>query len=253
MAKKKALTKKAPIKSASKKKTKKKSFGRKLFIVVKWMIIGFFVSTIFMVLLYKFVNPPITPLMAIRATSQVFKSEKMGLKKDWVDIHSISPNMIRAVIASEDNLFVRHHGFDTEAIERAIEHNKQGKRIRGASTISQQTAKNVFLWPSRSFVRKGLEVYFTFLIETVWGKQRIMEVYLNVVETGKGIYGVEKASQIYFNKSSISLTQGQAALIAAVLPSPLKYSVSNPGPYMLTRQAQIVDLMPMIETLKISK
>lgn len=189
--------------------------------------------------------------MIFKTINQSFKGESIILKKDWVRIENISPNMVKAVIAAEDNLFVRHNGFDREAIERAIEHNKKGKKIRGASTISQQTAKNVFLWPQRSFIRKGLEVYFTSLIETFWSKERIMEVYLNVIETGKGVYGVEKASSIYFHKKSKDLSRGEAALIAASLPSPIKYSVINPGPYMKSRQSQIMELMDKIETLKI--
>jgi len=203
--------------------------------------------------MYKYINPPITPLMAIRCAEQLSKGEKLILKKDWTRIEEISPNMVKAVIAAEDNLFVTHNGFDKEAIEQAIEYNKKGKKIRGGSTISQQTAKNVFLWPSRSYIRKGLEVYFTFLIEFAWGKERIMEVYLNVIETGKGIYGVEKASFIYFQKSSATLTAGQAALIAAALPSPRRYSITNPGPYMRSRQEQLINLMSKIETLKIEK
>lgn len=245
--------KKAPVKRTSKKKSKKKPLWLKVVNLFKWLIIGFFGSTIAAVLIFKFVNPPVTPLMIIRTTQQVFSGNQIRLQKDWVSIEDISPSMIRAVIASEDNLFLKHNGFDTKAIERAIEHNKQGKKVRGGSTISQQTAKNVFLWPDRSFIRKGLEVYFTFLIEVFWGKQRIMEVYLNIIETGKGIYGVEKAAQIYFNKSSSELSAAQSALITAVLPSPLRYSVSNPGPYMVKRQGQILNLMPKIETLKLKE
>jgi monofunctional glycosyltransferase len=232
--------------------TKKRSVLFRILNWLKWIVLIFFASSIFMVIVYKFINPPVTPLMVIRVCTQIAKGEKIALTKDWTLIEHISPNMIRAVIASEDNLFVRHKGFDTQAIENALEHNKTGKRIRGGSTISQQTAKNVFLWPSRTYLRKGLEVYFTFLIEKIWGKARIMEVYLNVIEIGKGIYGVEKASQIYFQKSSMSLTAGQAALIAAILPSPLRYSITNPGPYVRSRQAQLVELMPNIETLKIT-
>lgn len=243
-----------PKRKASGKKSSKKGSAIKRFLsILKWIIIGFFGSTLFFVVIYRFINPPVTTFMAYRTVSQVFKGEKLQLKKNWIDIEDISPNMIRAVIAAEDNLFVKHNGFDKAAIERAIEHNKKGKRIRGGSTISQQTAKNVFLWPNRSFVRKGLEVYFTFLIENIWNKQRIMEVYLNVIETGKGIYGVEKASKTYFQKSSTSLSPGEAALIAASLPSPLRYSITNPGPYMRSRQAQIVTQMYNIETLKVKK
>lgn len=230
---------------------KKRSLFQRIFRWIKLIVIFFFASSLFFVLIYKFINPPVTPLMVIRVVAQVSHGEKLSLKKDWIGIESISPYMIRAVIAAEDNLFVRHKGFDTKAIEQAMEHNKAGKRIRGGSTISQQTAKNVFLWPDRSYFRKGLEVYFTFLIELVWSKERIMEVYLNVIETGNGIYGVEKASQIYFQKSCTRLSASESALIAALLPSPRKYSVTNPGPYMRSRQAQLIELMPNIETLKI--
>jgi len=242
---------KSLFKKSAKRSTKKRSLFHRILHWMKWIVFLFFASTLMVVFLYKFINPPVTPIMVIRAISEKSKGEKMVLKKDWVRIEEISPNMIRAVIAAEDNLFVRHNGFDNKAIEQAIEYNKKGKRIRGGSTISQQTAKNVFLWPDRSYLRKGLEVYFTFLIEFMWGKERIMEVYLNVIETGKGIYGVEKASRIYFEKSCTTLSASQAALIAAVLPSPRKYSITNPGPYMRSRQEQLVALMPNIETLKI--
>ncbi len=236
-------------KKHQKKKSKKRPLLVKVLRLLMWIIILFFSSTLFITLVYKFINPPVTTFMISRTISQSFKSEQIIISKDWTKIEDISPNMIKAVIAAEDNLFMKHNGFDKEAIERAIEYNKKGKKVRGASTISQQTAKNVFLWPKRSFVRKGLEVYFTFLIETFWSKQRIMEVYLNIIETGKGIYGVEKASSIYFNKKSKNLTKGEAALIAASLPSPVKYSVTRPGPYMRSRQNQIVNLMDKIESL----
>jgi monofunctional biosynthetic peptidoglycan transglycosylase len=245
--------KKATGKKPTKKKAKKGNIFVRLLRGVLWIFIALFASTIVITVAYKFINPPVTPLMIIRVVQQVQKGQPVTLKKDWTDIEDISPNMTRAVIAAEDNLFMRHNGFDTKAIERAIEHNKQGKKVRGGSTISQQTAKNVFLWPDRSYLRKGLEVYFTFLIETVWGKKRIMEVYLNVIETGNGIYGVEKAAQIYYSRNSKSLTMGQAAMIAALLPSPLKYSATAPGPYMLSRQSQLIDLMPKIETIKIEE
>lgn len=241
----------ALFKRRSKGSLKKPTMVSWILKVVKWILVVFFVSSLSVVVIYKFINPPVTPLMIIRVGSQISKGEKLALKKDWTPIEKISPNMIRAVIAAEDNLFVRHHGFDARAIEQAMEHNLSSQRIRGGSTISQQTAKNVFLWPDRSYLRKGLEVYFTFLIEKIWGKKRIMEVYLNVIETGNGIYGVEKASQIYFQKNSSGLSPSQAALVAAILPSPRRYSVSNPGPYVRSRQAQLVDLMPNIETLKI--
>ena len=154
----------------------------------------------------------------------------------------ISPNLPLAVVASEDNLFMTHSGFDFESIEKAREFNqkKHGVKVRGASTISQQTAKNVFLWPQRSWLRKGLEAYFTVLIEFVWGKKRILEVYLNVIETGPGIYGVEQASQMNFGKSAAKVSRGEAALIAAILPNPLKWSPSSPTPYMMGRQQWIL-------------
>ena len=211
----------------------------------RWMlycIIAFFLSSILFVLLYTFVNPPITPLMVIRSCQQMLRGEKVILKKDWVSINEISSSLQLAVIASEDNRFLEHHGFDFKAIEKAKDYNerKQGKRMRGASTITQQTAKNVFLWPQRSWIRKGLEAYFTVLIELVWSKKRIMEVYLNVIETGKGIYGAEKSSQIYFNKPAEKLTRGEAALLAAILPNPLKWSPAHPTGYLLTRQQWIL-------------
>jgi len=214
-------------------------------IILKWiryLILFFFLSTIFTVISYRFLNPPITPLMILRAFQQAFAGEKVILKKDWVSLDKISPHLQLAVVASEDNRFLEHSGFDFKAIEKAKEYNtrKKGKKIRGASTISQQTAKNVFLWPQRSWIRKGLEVYFTFLIELIWSKKRLMEVYLNVIETGKGIYGAEMASRTYFSKSAENLSQGQAALIAAILPNPLKWNPSRPTPYLLSRQQWIL-------------
>ena len=212
------------------------------FRLMLYSIMGFFISSVLFVLLYTFVNPPVTPLMVIRSFQQMFKGEKMVLKKDWVPIRKISPSLQLAVVASEDNRFLEHHGFDFEAIEKAKDFNekKKGKKMRGASTISQQTAKNVFLLPQRSWIRKGLEVYFTVLIELVWSKKRIMEVYLNVIETGKGIYGAEKASQTYFNKPASKLTSSEAALLAAILPNPLKWSPAKPTRYLFSRQQWIL-------------
>jgi len=233
------------------KSVKKRSFTRVVLIGLKWAVIAFFASTLFVVLLYRFVNPPITTFMAYQTTSNIIKGKDAKIVKKWVQIEDISPKMIRAVIAAEDNRFVSHWGIDTKAIEEAVEHNKKGKTKHGASTISQQTAKNVFLWPSRNFIRKGLEFYFTMLIEGIWGKKRIMEVYLNVVETGKGIYGVEKAAQVYFRTNSSNLTDSQAALIAGTLPSPQRYNPVNPGKYLASRRDQIISLMYKIETLPV--
>jgi monofunctional biosynthetic peptidoglycan transglycosylase len=245
------------MKKGKNKNTKKPSGKKPIFNLIakwlKWIFIVFFSSTLFFVILYRFVNPPITTFMAYQTASQFFKGKDLKFEKKWVKIEYISPNMIRAVIAAEDNRFVNHWGIDTKAIKEAVEHNKDGRTTHGASTISQQTAKNVFLWPSRSYLRKGLEFYFTLLIEGIWGKKRIMEVYLNVIETGKGFYGIEKASQKYFNTNSSKLTDSQAALIAATLPSPQRYNPVNPGNYMISRRDQIISLMYKIETLLIKK
>lgn len=176
------------------------------------------------VLLFKWVPVPLTPLMVIR----YFETNGTKvLKHDWVSIDNISKNLQLAVICSEDQNFLKHNGFDYEGIKKAIENNKAGKRIKGGSTISQQTAKNVFLWPQRSWLRKGMEVYFTFLIEVCWSKERIVEVYLNSIEMGNGIYGTEAAAQFWFKKPAIRLSQQEAAAIAAILPNPRKY-IANP-------------------------
>lgn len=188
--------------------------------------------------------------MVIRVVEQTWHGETIRLQKKWIALDDMSDNLPLAVMASEDNLFMEHSGFDFKSIEKAQEYNakKHGKKVRGASTISQQTAKNVFLWPQRSWVRKGLEVYFTGLIEIIWGKKRIMEVYLNVIETGKGIYGVEAASQHFFGKSASKISRGEAALIAAVLPNPLKWSPASPTSYIRGRQQWILWNMNNIGT-----
>ncbi|MDR0971560.1 MAG: monofunctional biosynthetic peptidoglycan transglycosylase [Bacteroidales bacterium] len=230
------------------KKKKKKSeglgFWRMIFKTIKIFLILFFGLSIFFTLLYKWVNPPITMLMVQKYVEKKFSDKKDAkIEKEWVSYNNISPLMIKAVIASEDNLFVKHYGFDAKAIEQAIEYNKKGKKIRGASTISQQTAKNVFLWSGRSWVRKGLEVYFTFLIETIWGKKRIMEVYLNVIEFGDGIYGVEKAAKENFGISARNLNKNQSALLASVLPSPLKRNAKKPTRWLINRAKRVERVM----------
>jgi len=216
-----------------------------------WVVLFYFGSTLFFGILYRFVNPIVTPLMVIRSVEQVLDNKPLKLRKSWRPLDKISPSMTLAVVASEDNRFLEHHGFDMEAIEKALDYNqkKQGKKVRGASTISQQTAKNVFLWPQRSWIRKGLEVYFTVLIEFVWGKKRIMEVYLNVAETGKGIYGVEMAAQQYFGKPASRLTRSESALLAAILPNPLKWNPANPTPYLRERKDWILWNMGNIGTV----
>jgi monofunctional glycosyltransferase len=219
-----------------------KKFLLRSFRFFKYFIIIYFASSFFFVILYKFVNPPLTPLMVIRLAEQSWGGQTVKLKKEWVSLDQMSPNLPLAVVASEDNLFMEHSGFDFESIQKAKEFNakKKGRKMRGASTITQQTAKNVFLWPQRSWLRKGLEAYFTVLIEFVWGKKRILEVYLNVIETGKGIYGVGAASGIYFKKPASDISRGEAALIAAILPNPLKWNPSSPTPYISGRQQWIL-------------
>lgn len=209
---------------------------------IMWLVIAFIGSSVFFVLLYKFVPPPITPLMVIRLMEKPAKEQTHRLYKDWVPLSEISPDLQLAVVASEDNRFLDHFGFDLEAIHDAQEYNakQKGKRLHGASTISQQTAKNVFLWPKRSWIRKGLEVYFTFLIEVAWSKRRIMEVYLNVIETGKGVYGAEAASRIYFHKSALRLTRNEAAMMAAILPDPRRRNPADPTSYLLERKEWIL-------------
>jgi monofunctional biosynthetic peptidoglycan transglycosylase len=204
----------------------------------------FLIISVGLTVLYCFVPVPITPLMVVRVFEQAFDSEKkVRLRKDWVPFSEISKNAPQAVYASEDQKFLDHHGFDIEAMEKAWENNKKGKRVKGASTITQQTVKNVFLWPSRSYVRKGFEAYFTVLVELIWSKERIMEVYLNVIEMGDGIYGIEAASQTYFNKPASKLNRNQAAMIAAVLPNPRRWSPAKPSAYIIGRQVWILRQM----------
>lgn len=175
-------------------------------------------------------------LMVIKRHETNEQGERQRIRKDWVSIDKISPHMVLAACAAEDGKFMLHNGFDWEAIQKAIKSNKRGKKLRGASTISQQTAKNVFLWPKRSWLRKGFETYFTFLIETCWSKKRIMEVYLNVAEFGRGIYGVEEAAQAYYKKPASKLNRNEAAMIATVLPLPSKRNPAKPSNYMVRYQ-----------------
>lgn len=205
-------------------------------------ILSYLVLSILLTTAYIVINPPITILMMQRPSK---------VERQWVEIEDISPNMIQAVVASEDNLFLSHSGFDFQQIKIAREEAKRkNKPMRGASTISQQTAKNVFLWNGRSYFRKGLEVWHTFLIETFWSKKRIMEVYLNVIEYGDGIYGIEAASQHYFNCSAKKLSKKQSALIAAALPSPLKRNPAHPTKYLNRRSNKIMRLMNNIGPVK---
>lgn len=213
------------------------------------LILGLFLFSILMVVIYKWVPVPYTPLMAIR----YFENPDEDIRHDWVPFEEISDNLKMAVIASEDQNFPNHNGFDYAAIEKAMEENKKGRRVRGASTISQQTAKNVFLWPQRSWFRKGLEVYFTFWIELLWSKERILEVYLNSIEMGKGIYGAEAASRAWFGKPAANLTAYEAAAIAAILPNPREYRAKPASNYIQGRQAWIVRQMKNLGTIELEK
>lgn len=210
----------------------------------KWLIRGvlfFFVSSLGLVLLYRFVPVFVTPLMIIRSLESLTSDHFVGINKDWVPLEDISPAVQKAILKAEDYRFFEHNGFDYEAIEKAMKFNQTHKRKKGASTVSQQTAKNVFLWPQRSWVRKGFEAYFTVLIEFVWPKERIMEVYLNVIEMGPGVYGVEAAAQKFFKKNAKSLNSHQASLIAAVLPNPRKFRIDRPSIYVMARQRRILN------------
>ena len=202
---------------------RKRGFLSRMIILIFKLIFGFVLLSLAMVVIYRFVPPPTTITMLTDAN---------GATRDWTSLDRINRNMVAAAIAAEDGKFCTHSGFDREAIEDAVRRNAQGGRIRGGSTISQQTAKNVFLWQGGGFFRKGLEAWFTVLIETIWGKRRIMEVYLNVAETGIGTYGVEAGAQRYFGKSAASLNRDEAARMAAALPLPKKRSVKNPSGFV---------------------
>ena len=219
--------------------------------VLKWIVVAFFASTILSVVALRFLPVYFTPLMFIRCYEQVKEGKDLKLSHHWVPLEKISPSLPRAVMASEDAHFLEHHGFDYEAIEHAAKRNREHpeKRKLGASTISQQTAKNVFLWPGRSWVRKGFEVYFTTMIELMWSKQRIMEVYLNSIEMGDGIYGADAVAEEHFGKSALDLSKAQCALIAATLPNPRKFSSKHPSAYMLKRQARILIEMRYVPEL----
>ncbi len=212
---------------------------KKILRFIAKLIGWFFLISFFLVLIFKWVPLPFTPLMAIR----YFEHPEEEIKHDWVSIEEISKNLQLAVICSEDQNFESHSGFDIEAIQKAIENNKKGKRVRGASTISQQTAKNAFLWPGRNYVRKGLEAYFTFLIELLWSKERILEVYLNSIEMGKGVYGAQAAAKSWFGKDAVNLSPNEAAAIAAILPNPREYSANPASNYIGQRKSWITQQM----------
>lgn len=217
-----------------------------------FLVLAFFVTSVGAVLWYRWFPVRVTPLMVIRAMEG---NDSLGWqwRHEWVDLQSMSPNLPLAVMASEDQRFLQHQGFDFEAIREAVDEARSGGRRRGASTISQQTAKNVFLWPSSSWLRKGFEVYFTVLIEHCWSKQRIMEVYLNSIEMAPGIYGAEAVAQAHFHRSAIKLRRTDCARIAATLPNPLRMSSAAPSRYVKRRTRQILRQMRHLSPFPIAK
>ena len=243
---------KKPVKAKAKptKKPAPTTFWGKAKKIVLKTFLWFNIVSIVLVFLFKFVPVAYTPLMLIRAFEHNSTGKEMVCSHDWVPLSDISINMQKAVIASEDGRFLKHSGFDFTAMQKAFKSNNKGKKIKGGSTISQQTAKNVFLWQGRSYIRKILEAYYTFLIEIIWGKQRIMEVYLNSIEMGDGVYGAEAAAKYWFHKSAKNLTKYDAAAIAAILPNPRKYKASNSSSYISRRKNKIVKIMRTIGKLE---
>lgn len=228
---------------SSKPRSEKTSWGKRIWRFLWKFTLWFFIITISWVILYRWVNPPTTYLQLSERWSC---PEGKEFHKQWVDAEDISINMKLAVVASEDNNFMKHNGLDWGAIEKAKKYNATHKKKRGASTISQQVAKNVFLWPGRNWIRKGFEVYFTYLIEFFWSKERIMEVYLNVIEMGPCKFGVSAAAKDYFKTTPAKLSREQAALIAGCLPNPKKFNPGAPSAYLQKRQAAIARLMRLI-------
>lgn len=218
--------------------------------ILKWLAVGFLAISVLSVLVYRWVPVYVTPLMLIRCGESIIDGKTPAIHHRWVPLEEMSKYMPVAVIASEDANFLSHHGFDFDAIRSAAKDMKKGKRRRGASTISQQTAKNVFLTPSSTWLRKGLEAYFTVLIELLWSKERIMEVYLNSIEMGSQIYGVEAVALRHFGCQASELTRANCALIAATLPNPLKFSSLKPSRYMRKRQKQIEHEMRFVPLLR---
>lgn len=215
----------------------------KIWTIIWKTFLTFVILSVVSVVVYRWLPVPVTPLMLIRDVEQLSDGSGVVHKHDWVPLEEISPKLQLAVVCSEDQNYLKHFGVDWGAIQKAMKENEKGKRIRGGSTITQQTAKNVFLWQGRSYLRKGLELWFTLLIEVFWSKERIMEVYLNSIEMGKGIYGAEAASQHWFNKSAKKLTKDEAAAIAAILPNPLRYKANPESSYIAQRKAWIKQQM----------
>jgi len=220
---------------------------RKLLRIFYKALLWFIVLSVFSVVLFRFIPIPFTPLMLSRPFDQKSDGKEMHSSHDWVPLEEISPNLQKAVIASEDDLFLTHHGFNFSAMFKAYKNNSKGKRIKGGSTISQQTAKNVFLWQGRSYIRKAFEAYFTVLIELLWSKERIMEVYLNSIEMGDGIYGAQAAARHWYHKDAVNLTKYEAAGIAAILPNPLKFKAVRSSGYTERRKGRILRLMRYVK------
>jgi len=238
---------------AKRRVVKGKSSGtlRRYFRLVGKLIMWFFVITILWVLAYRFIDPPVTYLMVLRGFERKSDDKEWKIDQNWLSSEKLSTNLKRAAIAGEDVRFMDHWGFDLKAMENAYEKNKSGKKMRGGSTISQQTAKNVFLWPGRSYIRKGFEAYFTALIELLWSKERVLEVYLNVIETGDGIYGADAAAKEFYNKTGSALTKREAALLIAVLPNPLRWSPAKPTGYIYSKQNRILRNMARLKHLEL--
>lgn len=209
-------------------------------------MLWFFGLSILSVILFKWVPIPFTPLMITRIIEFKLDGDDAIYSHKWVPLEQISPSLQKAVIASEDGNFLKHSGFDFKAMQKAFKNNNKGRRLKGGSTISQQTAKNVFLWQGRSYVRKGLEAYFTVLIELIWGKERIMEVYLNSIEMGNGVYGAQEAARHWYRKPAKNLTSREAAGIAAILPNPRKFKATNSSSYIDRRKDKIMRVMRQI-------
>lgn len=223
--------------------TNKKSFKQRILNIFKWILkfsIFFFILTVLIVFAMRWINPVTSSIMIQRQVSSFLNGNFDLVKYRWVNYDDVSKYLPIAFVAAEDQNFPNHFGFDFKQIEKAIKQNKRGKRLRGASTITQQVAKNLFLWEGKSFIRKGIEAYFTILIELLWDKKRILEVHINIAELGEDIFGVGIASLIYFNKPPSKLTLSQAALLAAVLPNPIRYSVLKPSGYVRGRQTWII-------------
>lgn len=215
--------------------------------IIGKIILWFLGLSVALVVIFKFVPVPITPLMLSRTIDHAFAGEPLKLSHDWEPIENISKNLQKAVIASEDGNFLTHNGFDFDAMQKAFKNNQKGRKLKGGSTISQQVAKNVFLWQGRSYIRKAIEAYFTVLIEVVWSKERIMEVYLNSIEMGNDVYGAEAAAQHWYGKTAANLNAREAAGIAAILPNPRKFKAKNSSSYIERRKGRIVKIMRYIK------